>query len=64
MGGIDESETLDAYDQGRIDTNERFLRILEDGNRQTTTKEELLAFLLKEMGSLDAETEGTGNEQI
>lgn len=60
----EETAALDAYDQGRIDTNERFIQVLERGNRETKTKEELLSFLIREMDPLKDVTEGKENEPI
>ena len=57
-------ENLDAYDQGRIDEIERFMKALEEGYKQATTKEELFQFMTKQIGPTDTEMEGMGNEQI
>ncbi len=55
---------LDAYNQGRIDEIERFMKALEEGYKQATTKEELFQFMTKQIGSTETEMEGMGNEQI
>jgi hypothetical protein len=55
---------LDAYDQGRIDTNERFMKALEEGYRQARTKEELFNYIIKQMDPTNTGTEGTESEQI
>ena len=60
----DELQTLDAYDQGRIDTNERFIRILQKGILETNSRMQLINFLMNELGLPVPVTEGTGNEQI
>ncbi len=57
-------EDLNAYDQGRIDEIERFMKALEEGYKQATTKEELFQFMIKQIGPTDTEMEGMGNEQI
>ena len=60
----DDLADLDAYDRGRIDANELFIQTLEKGNRQTKTKEELMAFLIREMNPVENEMEGRENESI
>ena len=57
-------ENLDAYDQGRIDTNEQFVKALKEGYRQARTKEELFNYIIKQMDSSTTEKEGTKSEQI
>ena len=52
----DEHETLDAYDQGRIDTNEMFVEILKRGIQETSTREELINFIVRELNSMGNET--------
>jgi hypothetical protein len=55
---------LDANDQGRIDTNERFMKALEEGYRQARTKEELFEFMVKQMDLTNTDTEGTESERV
>lgn len=57
---------LDAYDLGRMDMNERFLRILNEGIKKTNKRRDLIGFIEKELNSLglEIEMEGMGNEQI
>ena len=55
---------LDAYDRGRIDEIERFMKALEEGYKQATTKEELFQFMIKQMDPTKTEMEGRENEQI
>ena len=57
-------ENLDAYDMGRMDEIERFMKALEEGYKQATTKEELFQFMIKQIGPTETEMEGMGNEQI
>ena len=57
-------ENLDAYDQGRMDEIDRFMKSLEEGYKQATTKEELFQFMIKQMDPTKTEMEGMGNEQI
>ncbi len=55
---------LNAYDKGRIDEIERFMKALEEGYKQATTKEELFQFMIKQIGSTETEMEGRENECI
>ena len=55
---------LDAYDQGRIDEIEGFMKALEEGYKQATTKEELFKFMVKQMDPTKTEMEGRENESI
>ena len=55
---------LDAYDKGRIDTNERFMKALEEGYKQATTREELFEFMTRQMDPTKTEMEGRENESI
>ena len=57
-------ENLDADDQGRIDTNERFMKALEEGYKQARTKEELFNYIIKQMDLSAVEKEGKENEPI
>ena len=60
----DDLTDLDAYDQGRIDTNDLFMKALEEGYKQAKTKEELFEFMIKRMDLFKKETEGRENECI
>ena len=55
---------LDAYDRGRIDEIERFMKALEEGYKRETTKEELFEFVIKQMDPTKTEMEGRENECI
>ena len=55
---------LDAYDRGRIDEIERFMKALEEGYKQSTTKEELFEFVTRQMDPTKTEMEGRENESI
>ena len=59
-----DTTALDAYDRGRTDEIERFMKALEEGYKQATTKEELFQFMIKQIGPTDTEMEGMGYEQI
>ena len=36
---------LDAYDLGRMDMNDRFLRIVNEGIKKTNNREDLIGFI-------------------
>ena len=55
---------LDAYDRGRIDEIERFMKALEEGYKQATTKEELFRYMAKQIDPSATEAEGIENECI
>ena len=57
-------ENLDAYDMGRMDEIDRFMKALEEGYKQATTKEELFKFMIKQMDPSNTEMEGIENECI
>ncbi len=60
----DDLADLDAYDQGRIDTKNLFMKALEEGYKKATTKEELFKFMIRQMDLSKNETEGRENECI
>ncbi|MCL5874169.1 MAG: hypothetical protein M1161_02365 [Candidatus Thermoplasmatota archaeon] len=45
----EEITILDAYDQGRKETNERFIEILKQGIRETGTRKQLMDFIVREI---------------
>ena len=60
----DDLADLDAYDQGRIDTKNLFMKALEEGYKQAKSKEELFKFMIRQMDLSKNETEGRENEPI